>query len=70
MVAGLQKTKCESNRTNSKNHHSTTNSVINSTIGSAAASAMAKGATMNIREARTKPTSPDRSLLMIHNSYN
>lgn len=25
---------------------------------------------MNIREARTKPTSPDRSLLLIHNSYN
>ena len=25
---------------------------------------------MNIREARTKPTSPDRSLLLLHNSYN
>lgn len=32
---------------------------------------MAKnGGTLNIREARTKPTSPDRSLLLIHNSYN
>lgn len=40
-------------------------------MGSAAASAMAKGgATLNLREARTKPTSPDRSLLMLHNSYN
>ena len=42
----------------------------NNTLGSAAASAMSKGATLNIREARTKPTSPDRSLLLIHNSYN
>jgi hypothetical protein len=42
----------------------------NNTISAAAASAIAKGATMNIREARTKPTSPDRSLLLIHNSYN
>lgn len=32
---------------------------------------MAKGgATLNMREARTKPTSPDRSLLLLHNSYN
>ena len=75
IISGLQKTKCDSNRTASKNHHSTTSSVLqsqNNTIGSIAASAMAKfgGATLNIREARTKPTSPDRSLLLIHNSYN
>ena len=80
IMSGLQKTaKCESVRTTSKNHHSTTTSVlnvaVNNTIGSLAASAMSKGGapgqqTLNIREARTKPTSPDRSLLMINNSYN
>jgi hypothetical protein len=71
IVPGLQKTKCDSNRTSSKNHHQTTSSILNNnTLGHAAASAMSKGATLNLREARTKPTSPDRSLLLIHNSYN
>jgi hypothetical protein len=42
----------------------------NNTLGQVASSAMSKGATLNLREARTKPTSPDRSLLLINNSYN
>ena len=52
---GSNKPKCESNRTSKKN--SPNNTISNS-----------KG-TLNIREARTKPTSPERSLVLI-NSYN
>lgn len=70
MVNGLLKSKCDTNRTQSKNHHSTTNSMMQNNLTLAAASALNKGATLTIREARTKPTSPDRSLLLIHNSYN
>lgn len=71
MVNGLVKSKCDTNRTQSKNHHSTTNSMMmQNNLTLAAASALNKGATLTIREARTKPTSPDRSLLLIHNSYN
>jgi hypothetical protein len=56
---GSQKTKCESNRTSKKN--SPNNTISNPT-------AVNKN-TLNIREARTKPTSPERSLVLI-NSYN
>ena len=79
IMSGLQKSKCDSVRTTSKNHHTTTAAVLSAaaasnTIGSMGASALStsKGgqATLNIREARTKPTSPDRSLLLLHNSYN
>jgi len=49
-----QRSKCESNRTSKKN---SPNNTINSTKG-----------TINIREARTKPVSPERSYAII-NSY-
>jgi hypothetical protein len=43
----------------------------NNTIAASSALTHKHGvATLNIREARTKPTSPDRSLLLLHNSYN
>jgi hypothetical protein len=72
IVNGLQKSKCDSVRTSSKNHHTTTASVLNNnTIAASSALTHKQGvATLNIREARTKPTSPDRSLLLLHNSYN
>jgi hypothetical protein len=59
-------------RTSSKNNHTTTASVLNNnTIAATSALTHKQGiATLNIREARTKPTSPDRSLVLLHNSYN
>ena len=55
MYLGSHKTKCESNRTSKKN------SPINNTI-----SATTAKNTLNIREARTKPTSPERSFMLIN----
>ena len=49
-----QRSKCESNRTSKKN---SPNNTINTTKN-----------TISIREARTKPTSPERSYVLI-NSY-
>ena len=77
-MSGLQKSKCDSVRTSSKNHHTTTAAVlsaaaVNKTIGSLGNSSLSTKngqATLNIREARTIPTSPDRRVLLLHNSYN
>jgi len=71
IMSGLQKSKCDSVRTSSKNHHTTTAAVLSNAANNTIGSALSKGgATLNLREARTKPTSPDRSLLLLHNSYN
>lgn len=53
-MSNHQRSKCDSNRNSKKN---SPNNTINTTKG-----------TINIREARTKPTSPERSYALI-NSY-